>query len=110
VLEFQRDRVKQQQSGAASADILKTAVELRSALQCIEKAIQAVERLAIAQLGEDAWGPRESVPPQNKKKLRPNASANVSSVKRKGRVVALPHSPCARENHPAVPESAGAQT
>ncbi len=98
VLEFQRNRVRRQQSGAASLDIMKTIGELRSALQGIGKAIEAVERLAVAQLGEDAWEPRKSA---SRKRLTPKAI-------RKGRVVALPHVPEVHDNQPA--ESAGAQT
>ena len=61
VLEFQRNRVKRQPSDAASNDILNTILELRSTLRSIKKAITAVERLAIAQYGEDVMEPRKSV-------------------------------------------------
>ena len=106
VLEFQRNRVKRQLSGAASIDILKTIVELRSALEGIGKAILAVERLALAHSSEGPWRPRKSVSPQNKKKLR----ANSSKAKRKSRVITLHHSPDDHHNQPAVPDSAGTQT
>lgn len=99
VLEFQRNRVKRQSVAAASADVLKTIVELRSALQCIGKAIEAVGRVTVAQAGESASRPRRSV---SRKK--------PSSTKRKSRVVALPHSPGVGDDQPAVPDSAGAQT
>ena len=85
VLEFQRNRVKRQPVAAASVDILTTIVELRSALQGIGKAILAVERLAIAQLQEDARGPRRSVSPRKR--------GQTSTARRKGRVVTLPHLP-----------------
>ena len=63
VLEFHRNRFKRQQSGAASPDIMKTIGELRSALYGIGKAIEAVERLAIAQ----AAGPRRPGAPKKPK-------------------------------------------
>lgn len=100
VIEFQRNRVKRQRSGAASLDLVKTIGELRSALRGIGKAIEAVERLAIAQANEPAS--RQPRPVSNKKL--------TSSVRRKGTVVALPHPPEVRNDHPALPESAGAQT
>jgi len=90
VLEFQRNRVRRQQSGAASLDLIKTIGELRSALRGIGKAIEAVERLVAAQANE------------HQSKRRTNA-------KRKGRVIALPYSPGVNDQ-PVVPESAGAQT
>jgi hypothetical protein len=90
VLEFQRNRVKRQQSGAASVDILKTIVELRSALQSIGKAILAVERLVVAQANE-------------------HQSKQRTKAKRKGRVIALRYA-AGVNDQPAVPESAGAQT
>jgi hypothetical protein len=99
VLEFQQNRVKRQPVDAASADILRIIVELRSALRGIGRAIEAVERLAIARLEEDAWEPPK---PARKKR--------TSKMKRKGRVIALPHLPEVRDDLPAVPESAGAQT
>jgi hypothetical protein len=77
--------------------MLAIIVELRSALQGIGNAIEAVERLAVAQLGENAWEPRKSVPPKTKKR------ANASLAKRRGRVVALLHSPevlCAEHKTP----------
>jgi hypothetical protein len=83
VLEFQRNRVKRQQSGAASVDILKTIVELRSALQSIGKAILAVERLAFAQTAEGTLAPRKPASPKKR--------SNASKAKRKGRLVVLPH-------------------
>ena len=79
VLEFQRNRVRRQQSGAASVDIIKTIGELRSALYGIGKAIEAVERLAIAQAA-GSYAPRRSAP---RKKL-------TAKAKRKLPVVALP--------------------
>src|SRR5450755_3569274 len=82
VLEFQRNRVKRQQSAAASAEVLKTIVELRSALQCIGNAIEAVARLAVAQAGEGASS-RRSV----------SQKKRASSARRKGKVVSLPHLP-----------------
>ena len=78
VLEFQRNRVEQQPSDAASVEILETIAELRSALQGIGRAIYAVERLAIAQLGGDEWKPSNKIKP--------------SRSKGKGRVVSLPYS------------------
>ena len=92
VLEFQRNRVKRQQSGAASLDIVKTIGALRSALHRIGKAIEAVERLAAAQADEVARKQR------------------TSKAKRKGRLIALPHLLEVRDDQPAVPESAGVQT
>ena len=77
VLEFQRNRVRRQQSGAASLDIMKTIGELRSALQGIGKAIEAVERLAVAQAGEGASRPRRSVSPKK--------ATSQDACKRKGR-------------------------
>jgi hypothetical protein len=109
VLEFQRNRVRRQQSGAASLDIIKTIGQLRSALHGIGKAIEAVERLAVAQASEGSWEQRTSTSP---KKL-------ASKAKRKGGVVALPrlpeilnpvHGTQGRDDQPAVPDSAGAQT
>jgi len=100
VLEFQRNRVRRQQSGAASLDIIKTIVELRAALQSIGKAIEAVGRLTAVQAEESASRPRRSA---SRKKL-------TSKSKRRGRVVALPQLPDVRDDQPAVPDSAGAQT
>ena len=77
VLEFHRNRVKRQHSGAASPDIMKTIGELRSALHGIGKAIEAVERLAIAR-GAGAKGPR-----------RPGAPKKFKG-KRKPHIVTLP--------------------
>jgi len=91
VLEFHRNRVKRQQSGAASLDIVKTIGELRSALHRIGKTIEVVERLAAAQAGEAARKQR------------------ASKAKRKGKVVSLPRLPEVRDDQPA-PESTGAQT
>ena len=91
VLEFQRNRVKRQQSGAASLDIIKTIGELRSALHRIGKTIESVERLAAAQADEAV------------------RTRQTSRAKRKGRVVALPRLQEVRDDQPA-PESAGAQT
>ncbi|MBZ5673621.1 MAG: hypothetical protein LAP61_05185 [Acidobacteriia bacterium] len=71
VLEFHRNRVKRQQSGAASPDIMKTIGELRSALYGIGKAIEAVERLALAQ-ESGATRPRRlgsSKKPKGKRKM-----------------------------------------
>jgi hypothetical protein len=96
VLEFQRNRVKRQAVATASSDLVKIIVELRFALQGIGKAIEAVERLAVAQACEGASRPRTSV---SRKK-----------AKRKGRVVTLLHLPDVRDDQPAVPESTGAQT
>jgi hypothetical protein len=79
VLEFHRNRVRRQQSGAASPDIMKTIGELRSALYGIGKAIEAVERMAIAR-ANGARGPRRSGPPKRTK------------GKRKMHVVMLPQS------------------
>jgi hypothetical protein len=79
VLEFHRNRVKRQQSGAASPDIMKTIGELRSALYGIGKAIEAVERLAIAQ-GAGATRPRRLGAPK-----RPKSKGKM-------RVVMLPQS------------------
>jgi hypothetical protein len=62
VLEFQRNRVKRQPPDAASTDILNTIMELRSTLRSVKRAITAVERLAIAQYGEEALKPERSVP------------------------------------------------
>jgi hypothetical protein len=45
----------------ACTDILKTLVGLRSDLQCIEKAIVALERVALARLGMDTPDARKSV-------------------------------------------------
>lgn len=78
VLEFQRNRVEQQPSETASIEILETIAELRSALQGIERAIYAVERLAIAQFGGD--------------EAKPSKKSKPSRSKRKGRVVSLPYS------------------
>jgi len=77
VLEFHRNRVKRQRPGAASPDVMKTIGELRSALCGIGKAIEAVERLAIAQ-ANGAAGPRRLGSPQKLK------------GKSKTRVVTLP--------------------
>jgi len=81
VLQFQRNRVERQPSDAASTDIVKTIVELRSALHRIKKAITAVERVAIIQYGEDALKPRK---PVVRKKRTP-------SPKPKIHLVAFPH-------------------
>ena len=72
VLEFQRNHVRRQQSGAASPDIMKTIGELRSALHRIGKTIEVVERLAAAQAEEAARKQR------------------TSKAKRKGGVVTFP--------------------
>jgi len=90
VLEFQRNRVKRQQSDAASTDILKTIVELRSALHGIKKAITAVERLAIIQFGERALKPRKSVAGKRR----------TASTKPRLQFVAFPQ-PAPRTHHSA---------
>jgi hypothetical protein len=82
VLEFQRGRVKRQQADADSIDILQTLADLREDLQCIQKVINAVERIATAQMGEDTQEVRKAA----SRKKRPN----TSTAKRKGGVVVLP--------------------
>jgi hypothetical protein len=57
VLEFPRPKGGE----GASIDILKTLADLRSDLQCIERAIAAVERIAFARLGENAREAPKSV-------------------------------------------------
>jgi len=108
VIEFQRNRVRRQQSRAASLDIIKTIVELRSALQSIGKAIEAVGRLTAAQTAESASRPRRSV--YRKKAGSASGKTATSNVKRKSRLVSLPHLPDICADQPAVPDSAGAQT
>ena len=79
VLEFQRNRVRRQPSGAASLDIIKTIAELRSALHGVGKAIEAVERLAIAQVREDAGGPGSQFRARNERTLpQPKVKAGWS--------------------------------
>jgi hypothetical protein len=89
VLEFHRNRVKRQHSGAASPEIMKTIGQLRSALCGIGKAIEAVERLAIAQ----AAGAKS-----------PRRRSSLKRSKGKGNilVVMLPH-----PAQPADPASPG---
>ena len=79
VLEFRRDRVSEQQADADSIDILQTLADLHTDLQCIEKAINAVERLAVSQLGLDTRGVQKSL---SRKKR-----AKASTAKRQGRVI-----------------------
>jgi hypothetical protein len=85
VLEFRRDRVSVQQVDPVSIDILQTLADLRADLQCIEKAIHAVELLAATRLGLDTGGVSNSV--SRKKRAR------ASAAKRKGGVVAFPRLP-----------------
>lgn len=73
VLEFQPDRVKRQRSDLDAIDILKELADLRTDLEYIEKAINAVERLAVDQLGEDMRGVR-------KKKARTSKAKRTRSV------------------------------
>jgi hypothetical protein len=88
VLEFQQRSVKRQQATVTEfshIDIPQTLADLRSDLQCIEKVIMAVERLAVAQMEEGSGGARKSV--SRKKKVYASRAA------RKSRVVVLRHSP-----------------
>ena len=52
VLKFERGRVKSPQPDPDSIDILQTLEDLREDLQCIEKVINAVERLAAVRMEE----------------------------------------------------------
>ena len=79
VLEFRRDPIGEQPGDADSIDILETLADLCTDLQCIEKAINAIELLAVARLGLDVGEVRKSV--SRKKK------AKASTAKRKGRVL-----------------------
>jgi len=97
VLEFQRDRVKgpeAETAGAASIDILQMLADLREDLQCIEKAITAVERLAIARMGEGAG---ESPKAVSRKK-----GAHGCAPKREGRVLVLRRPSDARASAPLI--------
>jgi hypothetical protein len=78
VLEFRRERVTWPVD-ADSDDILEALADLRADLQCIEKAINAVESLAMARMGEDLRPERK---PASRKKR-----AVASSRKRKARIV-----------------------
>jgi len=78
VLEFQQGRAKRQQA-EGDVDILKTIAELRSHLESLERAITAVEHVALAQIGEDAMNLRKT----SSSKKTPTPS------KQKGRVVAF---------------------
>jgi len=85
VLEFQRGRVKRQHADADSIDILKTLADLREDLQCIERVINAIERLPDARMGEATRRVRKSAPRKKR--------TNSSTAKRKGGLVVLGRSP-----------------
>jgi len=54
VLKFERSRVERRQFDPDSIDILQTLDDLRADLQCIEKVIDAIERLAAVRMEEGA--------------------------------------------------------
>jgi hypothetical protein len=97
VLEFQRNRVKRQPPEAASVDVVKTIAELRSVLRCVEKAILAIEGLAVAQSEQDTPAQRKSA--WSKKR-------RSSIAKRNLRVIALPRLPKTREPEHPTPDVA----
>jgi len=86
VLEFQQSRAKRHQA-EGDVDILKTIAELRSHLESLERAITAVEHLALAQIGEDATDLGTDLG-MDLGKTSPSKKIPTPS-KRKGRVVAF---------------------
>jgi hypothetical protein len=84
VLEFRQDRGKRKTQDD-SVDILKTCAELRSHLESLEKAIVAVEQIALGQMVMDTRRKRKVV---SRKK-----EESASTAQRKGRVVAFRRPP-----------------
>lgn len=81
VLKFEASRLHRRRVEAEPLDIPKTLADLRADLRRIEDAILAVERLAVAQLGEAAV---EAIFP---------TKTRASSAKTKGRVATLSRLP-----------------
>jgi len=79
VLKFQRSPVNRRQAKPDSGDILKILTGLRSDLRYIDKAIVAVERLAVTQLGEDAWRARTGIS-RKKGERAPTAKRKLQAV------------------------------
>ena len=96
VLQFELSRARRQHA-EGEIDILKTIAELRSHLESLERAINAVENLALSQIGEDSM----HLPKTPSPKKTPTPSGG------KGRVVAfrrLRQTRLGKDTSNAVPE------